>query len=95
MKRYHDEINITKRNWLKHRRMHIDSNLNNHKFPGYDPYEVDCECDNQKGRFRKKDAFDCGNPQCKICHSDKFPKREPTRKEIKSNLDFKEQKKEL
>lgn len=29
----------------------------------------------QAGRYRKLKAFDCGNPQCGICHSDKFPKR--------------------
>lgn len=34
------------------------------------------------GRFRKKDGFDCGNARCHRCHSNKLPKRIPTRQEI-------------
>lgn len=32
--------------------------------------------------YRKHKALDCGNPRCHLCHSDKFPKREPTRQEV-------------
>lgn len=43
------------------------------------------------GRFRKKDAHDCGSSKCFLCHGDKFPKRELTEQEILSNISFKEQ----
>jgi hypothetical protein len=26
----------------------------------------------QRGRYRKRDGFDCGNTQCMICHSEKI-----------------------
>lgn len=92
MKRWHQEKSITCRNWKKHKKIHIQSNLDKQKYPGQDPYQVDCVCDDQKGRFRKKDAYDCGKSKCQICHSYKFPKRLPTNKEIKSNWSFKEEK---
>jgi hypothetical protein len=95
MKRWHQELAVTKRNWLAHRRMHVESNKTWTKEVGKDPYVVECECDEQLGRFRKKDAWDCGNPRCWICHSDKFPKRELTIKEVKANLSFSEQMKTL
>jgi hypothetical protein len=41
----------------------------------------------QLGRYRKKKALACRNPRCMICHSDKFPKREPTRQEIQATGD--------
>jgi len=47
-----------------------------------------------KGYFRKKKSFDCGNSQCYICHSDKYPKRELTQREKISLLNFKEQRNE-
>lgn len=51
--------------------------------------------DLDKGRFRKQDAWDCGKVHCFICHSDKYPKREHTRKEILANLKLKESLKDL
>ena len=48
-----------------------------------------------KGFYRKRKAFDCGNSQCRICHSDKFPVRELTKQEMKAKLKFKEQCAEL
>lgn len=93
MKRWHEEYNIFYRQWKIHRKSHVDSNKDRSGYRvGQDPYEVDCECDEQVGRFRKKDAWDCGNPQCGICHQDKFPKRQLTNKEIRSNISLKEQK---
>lgn len=44
----------------------------------------------QLGRFRKKDAFDCGNAGCVSCHCDKIL-GVPTRQERKAALAFKEQ----
>lgn len=100
MKRWHQEVHITRRNWRNHRRMHVESNLRSpYGFKesriGRDPYEVDCECDNQIGRFRKKDAYDCGNTRCYICHNDKLPKRSLHEQELMSELGFKEQLKDF
>ena len=96
MKRWHEEVHITQRNWLNHRRMHVQSNIdNNSRNIGGDPFEVDCECDEQMGRFRKMDAYDCGHTQCYGCHSDKFPKRYRTYQELVSELAMKEQLEDL
>ena len=98
MKRWHEEYNVFYRQWKIHRKSHVDSNKDNGGRPGrlgVDPYVVDCTCDDQVGRFRKKDAWDCGNPRCFICHSDKFPKRDLTEQEVKSKIKFKESLKEL
>lgn len=96
MRRWHAEIAITRRNWRNHRRMHVESNItapqgyDRRRKPGDDPFEVDCICDEQVGRFRKKDAYDCGKPHCFGCHSDKYPKRELTRQELIANKKLKE-----
>lgn len=94
MKRWHEEYNVFHRQWKIHHKSHVESNKGSNRNIGKDPYEVDCVCDEQVGRFRKKDAWDCGNTKCGICHQDKFPKRQLTNKEIKSNISFKEQLKE-
>ena len=91
MKRWHEDLPKTLRQWKMHRRDHVESNKTWVREPGRDPYEVDCPCDDQVGRFRKRDAHDCGNPGCLVCHSDKFPKREMTEQEKKSELSYKEQ----
>lgn len=79
MKRYHSETHITKRNHRNHLKIH-----------GWPKKPVDCPCDKQAGRFRKKDAYDCGNTKCFICHSNKLPKRTKTKQEEKSDLYLKE-----
>jgi hypothetical protein len=28
---------------------------------------IDCECEFQVGRFRKRKAFDCGRSRCQLC----------------------------
>ena len=53
------------------------------------------QSDLEVGRFRKRKSLDCGKASCGICHSDKFPKREITRKEDLANRSFKEQMKEI
>lgn len=98
MKRWHEEHNIFYRQWKIHRKSHVDSNKDNGGRPGHlgvDPYIVNCECDNQVGRFRKKDAWDCGNSKCQMCHSDKYPKRQFTNQEELSKIKFKDSLKEL
>lgn len=97
MKRYHEEKHIAIREWKKHRRSHVESNLDRsigfergQTPPGTDPFKVKCTCDEQVGRFRKKDAFDCGRTRCHICHSDKLMGYKRW-SEIKADLDFREQ----
>src|SRR5690606_24663361 len=95
MKRWHEDYRITFREWKKHHRSHVESNKNWVREVGKDPYEVDCVCDEQKGRFRKKDAWDCGNTRCYICHSDKYPKRDLTKQERLADMKMKERMREL
>ena len=102
MKRWRDEAHIAKRNWFAHRRMHVELNIGAaqgfgpaQKSPGFDPFEVDCRCDDQPGRFRKRKPFGCGNPRCGLCHGYKFPTRIITRREQLAKLAFREQVREL
>jgi hypothetical protein len=71
---------------------HIDFSANR---IGKDPYEFDSSRWEHVGRFRKRRAFDCGKPQCRLCHCDKFPKRYDTYQEWCADLKFKEGLKEL
>jgi hypothetical protein len=95
MRRWHQDRKIALREWKKHHRSHVEQNKYDNRKLGRDPYEIDCVCDEQIGRFRKKDAFDCGHSQCVTCHSDKFPKREKHDQELLSELSFKEQLREM
>jgi hypothetical protein len=80
---------VAYREWKEHHSWHVEHNVNHPVIysGGYpvglrtDVYEVDCACDVQVNRFNKKDAWDCGNTSCYICHSDKFPKRTKTYQE--------------
>ena len=62
MKRYHKE------------RARIQSEHRFHLRRVHDlPKEpVDCECEQQAGRFRKKKALDCGKAACLLCHYEKI-----------------------
>jgi hypothetical protein len=102
MKRWHEELRITYRNWRAHRQIHVEINQSRgvgsgpfQRQPGSDPRTVDCVCDEQAGRFRKQDAHDCGNPRCPICHGEKYPRRTLTRQEILAGLRFQEQLREI
>jgi hypothetical protein len=44
----------------------------------------------QKGRFRKRHAFDCGVTRCWTCHGDKYPRREKTSQELLAELKLRE-----
>jgi len=92
MRRWHEDYyKVTLREWKAHRRSHVESNKDGRNRVGLDPQVVDCQCDEQKGRFRKMDAWDCGNTRCWICHRGKFPKRTKCNREIRSDTDFDEQ----
>lgn len=90
MKRWHEEYARTYREWRKHYLSHVERNIYDNRIPGRDPYQIDCVCDQQKGRFRKMDAWDCGIPHCRLCHSDKYPVREKTKQELRAELKMKE-----
>lgn len=92
MRRWHADRRVTIREWREHRRNHVRSNLE--RWPariGRDPDEVDCECDEQVGRFRKTDAYDCGRPRCGVCHGEKFYGKGRRRCEELADLRFGEQ----
>ncbi len=94
MKRWHEDFPIAYREWKKHHRSHVESNVERNVLCEddvcRDPWDVDCPCDTQIGRFRKTDAWDCGNTRCYICHSDKYPKRDKTYQELCAELKHKE-----
>jgi hypothetical protein len=98
MKRWHEERTIAEREWREHRLTHIESNRLKSigvgfgkRKPGSFPDEVDCACDDQVGRFRKRRAHGCGKPGCLLCHGDKFPRRRPTMQERLAELRLSEQ----
>jgi hypothetical protein len=62
MKRYHDERARIRSEHRFHLR-HV------HRWP---KEAVDCECEMQAGRFRKKKALDCGKAACLLCHYEKI-----------------------
>lgn len=92
MKRWHEEAPRTAQEWKKHylRQVWINSFFRSDRV-GRDPYQLDRVQDMQKGRFRKKHAFDCGQARCCGCHSDKYPKREKTRQEMFADLKLREE----
>ena len=62
MKRYHLELERTKRV----HRLHLRGL---HEWP---VAPVDCICEFQVGRFRKRKAFGCGRSRCLLCHYEKI-----------------------
>ncbi len=79
MKRWHeDKLRLEREHKLY--RKHVPES------PWFDTAWVD-----DLGRYRKKKGLDCGNTQCWICHSDKFPKRSKHLAEVVSDISFKEQ----
>jgi hypothetical protein len=90
MKRWHEDYSRTYREWRKHYLYHVKCNISYSRVPGSDPYQIDCACDQQKGRFRKRHDGDCGKTQCQLCHSDKYSKRQTTHQERCSELELKE-----
>ena len=62
MKRYHLELERTK----KIHRLHL---RDLHHWP---VAHVDCVCEFQAGRFRKRKAFGCGRARCLLCHFEKI-----------------------
>ncbi len=82
MKRWHEELQISRRRFWSY----------NKWLYGNNQMETCCLRDGkvQYGRYRKRKPLDCGNPQCGLCHSDKFPKRSLTHREQEADLKFRE-----
>lgn len=62
MKRYHEELARIRNEHRFHLRYV-------HHWP---KRRVDCECEMQAGRFRKKKALGCGKAACLLCHYEKI-----------------------
>ena len=90
MKRWHQEFPRAYREWKKHYLSHLENNISFNSAPGRDPYQIDCDCDRQKGRFRKRRDLDCGKSRCQLCHSYKFPRRQATLDERRAELGLEE-----
>ena len=91
MKRYQEEKPRIEREWKKFYKQRLEG----HSKEWLDAHPEHVKQWKQKGRFRKRDAWDCGNTQCYLCHYDKFPKRETTHQERQADLKFKEGRAEL
>lgn len=94
MKRWHEDFPVAYREWKKHHRFHVERNVERNVLCDEDVcrdiWEVDCPCDTQVGRFRKRDAWDCGKARCFVCHCDKYPKRTETYQEWASQKKLEE-----
>lgn len=82
MKRHQEDKKIAERNW-KERLRSLKSGASEEEIEKFIK-------DHEVGRFRKKDAYDCGDPQCFVCHSDKVGKMKDIQI-LKSDISFKEQ----
>jgi hypothetical protein len=91
MKRWHEDYRVTYREWRRHRNFHVELNRFWNPKAGRSIFEIDCACDTQVGRFRKRHAHECGIPRCLVCHGHKYPRREPTRQEVRADVTFREQ----
>lgn len=77
MKRYHEEKHV-----IEHR-VKMYKWLAGYLGQQNDKYVPDV------GRFRKTwRCSGCRQSRCYVCHSDKFPKRKPTRQERQANQDL-------
>lgn len=77
------------------KRWHEDSSLCWRRAWQYARWLVAWNCEQLEiptkfGRYRKRKPLDCGKTQCKLCHSDKFPKRYTTYREWEADLKFRE-----
>ena len=61
MKRYHSELQRTKRVHQLHLQL------------GHSPsLPINCTCEVQVGRFRKRKSLGCGRSRCLLCHFEKI-----------------------
>jgi hypothetical protein len=91
MKRYHEEKKLMESRAKAYRQ--INSGWLSYSVPNTGPSDRE---EIEVGRYRKAlRCGGCGRARCQVCHSDKFPKRKLTHKEIKSLQSFREQQREL
>ena len=85
MKRYHEEKHIFENRIKKYKDVNAgwrSCGAANNGLP-YNPTKQD-----EVWRYRKTlRVGGCGRARCQVCHSDKYPKRIPTRKELQARLD--------
>ncbi len=62
MRRWHAETSLTRERRRRHLRQVHD----------WPRKPVECVCDTQTGRFRKRKALGCGRAHCLLCHRDKI-----------------------
>jgi len=95
MKRWHEEYARTYTQWRHHYVRHVEQNVE--QFTGWDfvvyndPWEIDCPCDEQKGRFRKMKGRGCPILHC-TCQKRYDGK---SKAELIAKLNFKEEMEEL
>ncbi len=70
MRRYHSELELIRHRHREHLR----------EVHGWPRRVVNCACDLQAGRFRKRKARGCGRTRCLLCHYEKVLKI-PSRQE--------------
>ena len=75
MQRYHEELPRT----IREHRRHVREKH------GWPKVPVTCICDLQTGRFRKRDAFDCGHSRCFLCHGEKLLGRPSVKDRIRQD----------
>ena len=49
-------------------------------------WKLFCSTDRPAGLFRKRAPHDCGHTRCACCHPHKYPRRQPTRQEVRAGL---------
>ena len=79
MRRWRSEKHIA----IRRRREHLTL------VHGWPERPVDCDCDRQLGRFRKRKALGCGRARCHLCHGDKLLGR-ARRRDLAAALKLKE-----
>lgn len=84
MQRYHTEKHISEN------RVKLYKRLGGYIGSPHDQYVPNT------GRFRKSlRCAGCGRAGCQLCHPEKYPKRQPTRKEQQATSDLKSQQEDV
>lgn len=82
MRRWHQEEHIARRHHREHLRF----------VHGWPKKPVDCVCDLQAGRFRKRYGRGC--PGCRLCHHDKYAGI-PSHRDARAEMDYRQQLEEI
>lgn len=83
MRRYHEEKIMMEQRAKKWRQLHIGLGYTGPAVGGvYVPHF-------ETGRYRKTlRCAGCTRARCQVCHSEKYPKRIPTKHELRTQKDF-------